>query len=288
MAMTDKYDLETYSYSVTDKSGIATANAEKLDDHIHTRLSGTFGEAIDEYEAVYLKSDGKFWLAQANGTAQPCIGLAVDSGIADDAGRIQRVGPITNSGWAWSTIGASVFLDPTTPGALTDSEPGTNAQFLGIVISATSIVINPISISDIVTLGSGGDLVDYALLDGGGQIVQDTELKDYCETASAPSSSSGAVTLDIEDGNVFELELTEAITSFTISNPPASAKAGSFTLILKQDTTGGWAVTWPASILWAGGTAPTLTTSASAVDLLCFITTDAGTTWYGMLAGADF
>lgn len=158
MATTDKYDLETYAYSVTDKSGIATANAEKLDDHIHTRLSGTFGEAIDEYEAVYLKPDGKYWLAQADGTAQPCIGLSVDSGIADEAGRVQRVGPITNSGWAWATIGGYVYLDPTTPGALTQTAPGSGVQVIGIADSATTIYLYPLLVIDI---GSSGTTHPY-------------------------------------------------------------------------------------------------------------------------------
>lgn len=119
-------------------------------------------------------------------------------------------------------------------------------------------------------------------------LIQDVEIKDYSETKTAPESSSGTLILDIENGNVFEVELDENVTTLTISNPPASGKAGSFTLILKQDATGGRSFTWPSSVDWAGGSAPTLTTDASAVDILVFVTTDGGTTWYGMLAGADF
>lgn len=143
MAITDKYDLETYAYSVTDKSGIATANIEKLDDHIHSRMMGTYGESIDEYEAVYTKSDGKLWLAQADGSAQPCMGLAIESGIADEVKRIQIAGPITNTSWAWASIGQPVYLDPATPGALTQTPPGSNAQIVGIAQSATTIFLMP-------------------------------------------------------------------------------------------------------------------------------------------------
>lgn len=116
-------------------------------------------------------------------------------------------------------------------------------------------------------------------------VVQRPELKDYAETTVSDNSSS-SYTIDLENGNVYEVTLTDNCT-FTFSNPPATGKGGSFTLILKQDGTGGRTVTWPAAAKWAGGTAPSLTAAASAVDILTFMTTDAGTSWYGFLSGAD-
>jgi hypothetical protein len=38
---------------------------------------------------------------------------------------------------------------------------------------------------------------------------------------------------------------------------------------------------------WPGGTAPTLTTTASAVDVFTFLTVDNGTTWLAFVAGQD-
>ncbi|WP_035241142.1 hypothetical protein [Desulfobacter vibrioformis] len=140
MSMTDKYDFETYAYSVTDKSGIATANIEKLDSYINSRMLGTYGETIDRYEALYLKSDGKYWLAQ-QGTTGACIGLAVDDGVADDSARVQRVGSITNTGWAWTgDPGDPVYVDPSTPGAITETQPS-GAEPIGFLLSATSIFL---------------------------------------------------------------------------------------------------------------------------------------------------
>jgi hypothetical protein len=49
----------------------------------------------------------------------------------------------------------------------------------------------------------------------------------------------------------------------------------------------GYAVTWPSSVDWAGGTAPTLTSAASAVDVFAFSTRDGGVTWYGFTAALD-
>lgn len=115
--------------------------------------------------------------------------------------------------------------------------------------------------------------------------LQKPVLKDYGETLTSNNSGT-SFTLDLTVGNVFKITLTGNCT-FTFSNPPASGTAGSFTLILFQDATGSRLATWPASVDWAGGTAPTLTTAANAVDVLTFVTTDGGTRWYGFSAGLD-
>jgi hypothetical protein len=119
-------------------------------------------------------------------------------------------------------------------------------------------------------------------------VLSRAELKDYAETRTTPSSSSGTLTLNLENGNVFEVTLTENVTTTNFTNPPASGKAGSFKLIVKQDATGGRTFAWPASAKWASGTPPTLTTSANAVNIVNFMTTDGGTKWFGWLVGANF
>ena len=54
---------------------------------------------------------------------------------------------------------------------------------------------------------------------------------------------------------------------------------------MQDASASGYTVTWPASVDWAGGVAPTLTTAG--VDILEFITVDGGTTWHGMVASLD-
>ncbi len=70
----------------------------------------------------------------------------------------------------------------------------------------------------------------------------------------------------------------------TITLPTAVA-GQSLTILLRQDGTGSRTVTW-TSALWSGGTAPTLTTTASALDILVFICID-GTNWMGFVSGQD-
>lgn len=53
-----------------------------------------------------------------------------------------------------------------------------------------------------------------------------------------------------------------------------------FTLVLKNGGSG--EISWPASVVWGGGTAPTLTTEG--VNILDFLTVDNGATWYGKLS----
>ena len=107
-------------------------------------------------------------------------------------------------------------------------------------------------------------------------VLQRPELKDYSETKVA----MGANDVDLSAGNVFTKTISGA-TTLTFSNPPASGKAGAFTLIL---TNGGSAtITFPTSVDWAAATAPTLT--AAGVDVLTFTTIDGGTIWYGIASG---
>lgn len=138
---TDKYGFHTIDYSISGWDSILATDMEKLDDVIHSRIEATAGETIAQYDAVYLEADGKYDKALADGAQQPAMGLALESASLDDAFRIQRIGPLTNVGWTWATVGAKVYLDGTTPGALTDVKPGSDIQMIGIVLSATSILI---------------------------------------------------------------------------------------------------------------------------------------------------
>ncbi len=71
----------------------------------------------------------------------------------------------------------------------------------------------------------------------------------------------------------------------TIANGSNKKDGATYTLILKQDGTGSRTVTWGSEYLWSGGTAPTLTTTASAVDIVTFVCD--GTSMFGVFTG-DF
>ena len=162
--------------------------------------------------------------------------------------------------------------------------------------AATTSTLGGVRLGAGVNLDANGFLISDVKLGTntftGSQNLQDNELiraklRDYSETVSSPTISSGTLTLNLETSNIFTVSLNAAITTLTISNPPASGSGGSFTLILTADGTAR-AVAWPASIKWAGGTAPTITSTSGKVDSFAFFTSDGGTTWQGYVGGQNF
>ena len=116
-------------------------------------------------------------------------------------------------------------------------------------------------------------------------VTAEFKANSYNESYTAVTSTSNATTVNCEAGNTFSHTLTEN-TTFTFSNPPASGTAYTMTIEIIQDAgASGYTVTWPASVDFPAATAPTLTATASAVDVFVFTTRDGGTTWYGFTAG---
>ncbi len=107
-------------------------------------------------------------------------------------------------------------------------------------------------------------------------------IENYTETVVKSTDVSGAVAIDLSNGNVFEWTLSGNVTSITVSGVVASGKTHSFSLIVHQDTTAR-SVSWFANIQWHGAI-PALD-SDGATYVLTFFTTDAGATWYGVEAG---
>ena len=106
------------------------------------------------------------------------------------------------------------------------------------------------------------------------------------EVKTAPTISAGVLNLNCALGNVFVVSLNAAITSITFSNIPTGAYG--LTLAFTCDGTAR-AVTWPASVKWSGGTAPTLTSTNAKVDIFVLNVWDGtGTTWYAMVGGQNF
>lgn len=108
------------------------------------------------------------------------------------------------------------------------------------------------------------------------------------EPDSSPSSASGTLILDLDISNVFDVTLTESVTTLTISNIPASGRVAKMILMLTQSGAGSFTVTWPAAVVWPGATAPTLSTPAGDIDIIDLFTNDGGTTWYATLRGLNY
>lgn len=111
-------------------------------------------------------------------------------------------------------------------------------------------------------------------------------IKSYKETNQSLSSTSGAIAIDLADGNCGSITLTENITAINFTNVPTSGVAN-FTLKITQHASSAKTVTITNAVSVNGGTAATpktsgaggftMTTTVSREDILTFLFFDAGT-----------
>lgn len=112
--------------------------------------------------------------------------------------------------------------------------------------------------------------------------MQNLVLKGYSETVNVLGNVSGQQTINLQLGNVVTAT-SVGDTLWVFSNPPTTGNTGTITLIL---TNGGVGTQyWPTTVKWSDGE-PTLTSSGT--DIIIFVTTNGGTTWYGVLSGLNF
>ena len=106
------------------------------------------------------------------------------------------------------------------------------------------------------------------------------------ELRSAPAISSGTLTIDLNSAAVFDVSLTENITTLTLANTQSAGRTSSFVLILTADGTAR-TVVWPASFNWPSATAPTITSTSGKKDVFVFFTVDGGTFWQSFISGQN-
>jgi hypothetical protein len=176
------------------------------------------------------------------------------------------------------TAGRSVAASDITVTTALATTFDTNIAAAGVTLAGTTLAADgtdaDISIN-ITPKGTGA----VALADA---ILSRPTLKDYAVEGVAKGNTGAAITIDMADGNFFSATVDQA-TTFTFSNPPASGDFGCFVLELTNGAS--HTVTWPASVDFPSGTAPTLT--AAGVDQLVFTTRDNGTTYFAFVAGLD-
>ena len=111
-----------------------------------------------------------------------------------------------------------------------------------------------------------------------------TNYTEFKNTATASASTS----LDCSTANNFVVAMNASVTTLSFTNVPATGRLYTMTLFLQQDATGSRTITWPASVKWSAGVAPTLTTTATKTDIISLTTFDGGTTWYGFIGGLNY
>lgn len=181
----------------------------------------------------------------------------------------------------WQTISGGG--DALTSGNLSQFAATTSAQLLGVISDETG--------SGALVFGTAPTLTGVTLagaVTGADQEVRAVTHRDTAYYRSAPTISAGAITFDYTAGPFFSVALNAAITSITLSNPPASGTVGVITIRFTADGTVR-AITWPASVRWGTAGAPSAMTGTNGkVDYVQLITVDGGTTWDAFLNGQNF
>jgi hypothetical protein len=189
-----------------------------------------------------------------------------------------------------ANLGGAVNLaGPNTASTVTFTLPsadGTNGQALVTngsgTLSFSSVTTSPGGSNTQLQYNNNGAFGGITGFTYNGTTVTFTNptVTNYTETAYTANSST-AITLALTNGTVQIITLTD---NATITMPTAAA-GKSFILFLKQDGTGSRTVTW-STVKWPGGTAPTITSTASKQDIYSFFSD--GTNWYGITVAQNY
>jgi hypothetical protein len=199
-----------------------------------------------------------------------------------------------------ATNTAAVTLNIDGLGAKSVTRTGTVALVAGAMVTGQIALVeydgtqfqllDPNAFTNLLISGAltyGGVTLTNAVT-GTGKMVLDTSptvnnptVTNYVETLQAVGTVGASSTLALTNGTVLTATLT-ASTPCTFTMPTATA-GKSFILILTQAATGMTTATF-TGVKYPGGTAPTITATASAKDIISFVSD--GTNWYGNAAQA--
>tara|TARA_R100000951_G_scaffold49279_1_gene41645 strand:- start:7458 stop:8252 length:795 start_codon:yes stop_codon:yes gene_type:complete len=194
-----------------------------------------------------------------------------------------------------NTLARTTVLESSNGGSAVNFSAGTKNVFIAypaeksayldasgqLVINGTAITATPAELNYLDITTPGTTQASAAVTsDSDGVVTFADGISEKLETLSGTTP-----TVDLHTSTNFTHTLS-GNTSYTFSNPAATNSVSALTLKVVQDASAsGYTITWPASVDWPNATAPTLTATASAVDMFVFITNDNGTTYYGFAAG---
>jgi len=198
-----------------------------------------------------LESDGTMYYTPSTGkiTATGFVGTLTGNVTGDVTGNADTVTGFTPASGSLTLSGADALTLTTT--AETNVTLPTTGTLLANVVEDTTPEL-------------GGEM------DAGAHSIGFTQ-----QTATG----DGSTTIDWRLGNKFYFTFGNANETFTFTAP---SNPCNIVLVLKQYSTGGKSATWPATVMWPGGTAPTLSTGNNDIDIVTFYYD--GTNYFGVFS----
>ena len=213
----------------------------------------------------------------------------------NDAGTITATafaGPLTGAVTGNITGNIDGIVGGTTPAAVTATQVDitaqgdlrlqdtTGGQYVGFQAAATTTSYT-VTMPAATAASNGQALTITTAGVGSWSTVGDASLASAQEWTAQQNFNNTALTFDAtQDWALAANQVaTLTLTANTTFDAPTQMVDGAFySLIIIQDGTGGRTASWDAVFKWAGGTAPTLTTTASAKDI--FVWRSDGTNMY--------
>ena len=162
------------------------------------------------------------------------------------------------------------------------------------IVTATTMVVGASGTAIQVTSGS---LIGFGTASPRSKVDIDGRLrvKSTHENVEELDISSGNVNVDLAKGQSFNLNVDEAVTGFTVINPPAEATAftikvvqGSTAFSVGIDTFTNNATGAGATVYWPGGNVPVVTQTAGKIDIYSFKSFDSCKALFGITGGQNF
>jgi hypothetical protein len=200
----------------------------------------------------------------------------LDSSITDTGVLVTVANPLTVTGTISGNLTGNVTGNASTA---TSASHALVADTAGTATTATSA--SHALVADTAGTATTATSASYAptnLADANIWTAKNTFNSQVIGGVTSLTIASTTSSMDFQNGNFFNLTLANGVdTHLDVTNVTAGQ---TITLIVTNNATGAGTISFSPDFKFAGGTAPTVTATTNAVDILTFVTTDA-TSVYG-------